>query len=231
MAPEQHSAVLLDRYPLWLDAVEVVLARLDVSVVGKTTSPVAALSLLETLQPDIFITEIEFSNGEIDGIDCVRDACRRQPDLHAIVLSMHTDTAFVDRALAAGAFAYVIKSAHPDDLASTIRQTFNHSVYLSGQRAVSEPPAARLEPVPDQLPKLTRREGEILRLMVEGYPNAQLAKMLWVTEQTVKFHLSNIYRKLNAANRTEAARVAHRFGLIPAGPPAVDERRPRLVAG
>ena len=62
---------------------------------------------------------------------------------------------------------------------------------------------------------LTRRELEILTLVAEGHSNAQLARMLWVTEQTVKFHLSNIYRKLNVSNRTEASRWAQVHGLLP----------------
>ncbi len=63
---------------------------------------------------------------------------------------------------------------------------------------------------------LTRRELEILRLVAEGRSNAQLAKMLWVTEQTVKFHLSNVFRKLQVSNRTEASRWAQLRGLLPA---------------
>jgi DNA-binding CsgD family transcriptional regulator len=66
----------------------------------------------------------------------------------------------------------------------------------------------------DDSPGLTRRELEILRLVAEGHSNAQVARMLWVTEQTVKFHLSNIYRKLDVANRTEASRWAQRNGLL-----------------
>jgi DNA-binding CsgD family transcriptional regulator len=71
-----------------------------------------------------------------------------------------------------------------------------------------------IEPAAD----LTRRELEILRLVAEGHSNAGLAKMLWVTEQTVKFHLSNIYRKLNVANRTEASRWAQLNGILSDGP-------------
>ena len=70
----------------------------------------------------------------------------------------------------------------------------------------------------DIAPGLTRREVEILQLVSEGHSNAQLARMLWVTEQTVKFHLSNIYRKLDVANRTEAARWAQLHGLLDAAP-------------
>ena len=63
---------------------------------------------------------------------------------------------------------------------------------------------------------LTRRELEILQLVAEGHSNSQLAKMLWVTEQTIKFHLSNIYRKLDVSNRTEASRWAQLHGILPA---------------
>lgn len=227
--PQHRSAVLLDRHPLWLEAVEKVVEGLDVDVVGKTTAPTAALALIAAKRPGLFITGIDMEEGEMDGIECVRVARERVPGLQAIVLSMRATTNDIDAALEAGAFAYVIKSAHPDDLASTIRQTFAHSVYLSTGRNSPErsgPARAAAEP---NAPTLTPRETEILRLMVEGHSNAQLAKMLWVTEQTVKFHLSNIYRKLNASNRTEAARFAWRFGLV--SEETVRDRRPHLAVG
>ena len=132
--------------------------------------------------------------------------------VRSIVLSMHADSQVIDAALAAGASAYVVKTAHPEDLASAVRQAFSHSVYLASSRA-AEPTAAE-KPKVDDSPGLTRRELEILRLVAEGHSNAQLARMLWVTEQTVKFHLSNIYRKLDVANRTEASRWAQRNGLL-----------------
>jgi DNA-binding NarL/FixJ family response regulator len=119
----------------------------------------------------------------------------------------------IDAALQAGASAYVVKSAHPDDFASAIRQTFSHSVYFANaRRSNGDKPDAN---VSADHADLTKREREILRLAAEGHSNAQLARMLWVTEQTVKFHLSNVYRKLNVSNRTEAARWAQVHGLVP----------------
>jgi DNA-binding CsgD family transcriptional regulator len=79
-----------------------------------------------------------------------------------------------------------------------------------------EKPGRTIRQAPERLLGLTPREIEILRLASEGHSNAQLAKHLWVTEQTIKFHLSNIYRKLDVANRTEASRWAHSHGLLPA---------------
>jgi two-component system response regulator DevR len=183
-------------------------------VLAKITSSTLAFHKLDELRPDLLITGIKMAPGEIDGITLVRNARERDPDLHAIVLSMYDDAPHIDGAFAAGAHAYVLKTAHPDDLTSAIRQAFQHSIYLLGAR-----PAAAAAPVAaaaDDSPGLTRRELEILQLVAEGHSNAQLARKLWVTEQTVKFHLSNIYRKLNVSNRTEASRWAQLQGLLPA---------------
>jgi DNA-binding NarL/FixJ family response regulator len=135
------------------------------------------------------------------------------------VLSAYDDTEHIDAALAAGAIAYVLKTAHPDDFAAAIRQSFEHSVFKAGTHA--PPPHTETAEFGGDTRGLTRRELEILRLVAEGHSNAQLAKMLWVTEQTVKFHLSNIYRKLDVSNRTEASRWAQVQGLLPAHPAAV----------
>ena len=203
--------MLVDHHPLWLAAVEPIVQELDVAVVGTATSSKKGLALLEEFRPDILLTGIMMSRDEFDGIELVRQGKEIVPSLRPIVLSLYDDTEHIDAALAAGAVAYVIKTAHPDDLRSAIRQLFVHSVYLSGKHT-AEPP--RLQSLTADAPDLTRRELEILRLVAEGHSNAQLARMLWVTEQTVKFHLSNVYRKLQVANRTEASRWAQLNGLL-----------------
>jgi DNA-binding NarL/FixJ family response regulator len=212
---DRRSAVLLDRHPLVLEGVQRVLARAGVEVVGKTTSPDQALALLEEREPDLLVTEAELPDDGIDGLECLRRARSRVRDLKAIVLSASDDPSRVAAAFEAGADAYVVKTAHPDDLASAIRQAFGHSVYLSRSRVPM--PEAREEPAAEP-GGLTPREREILRLAAEGHSNAELAGQLWVTEQTVKFHLSNIYRKLRVSNRTEAARWAQLNGLLAAPP-------------
>jgi DNA-binding NarL/FixJ family response regulator len=192
-----------------------VLERTGIRVVGKTTSPTRALELIEKHQPDLFVSGIDTKSAdepdEPDGITCIKEACSRAPGLRAVVLSAQAED--VDKALQAGAVACVLTTSHPDDLASAVRQAFQHSVYYASQRETAAvgphlADAAALD--------LTGREREILRLVAEGHSNAKLAKMLWVTEQTVKFHLSNVYRKLNVSNRTEASRWAQVNGLLPA---------------
>jgi DNA-binding NarL/FixJ family response regulator len=206
----ERTAVLLDQQPLWLEGVERVLGRIEFKVVGKTTSPRVALELVESHQPNVVITGIEMAPGEMNGIDFLRKARTRVPDLRAIVLSGKTDPAWIDSALEAGAIAYVVKSAHPDDLSSAIRQAFEHSVFFAAARPLARPAPTLSE----EAAELTPREREILQLVAVGHSNAKLAKMLWVTEQTVKFHLSNVYRKLNVENRTEAAWWAQQNGLL-----------------
>jgi DNA-binding NarL/FixJ family response regulator len=215
----QQSGVICDSHPMWLDAVEQVLRRIGIDVVGKTTSTSEALSMVEEHRPDLLITELEGNPGDLSGLVLIERARTGAPNVRPIVLSMHHDPQVIDAALVAGASAYVVKTARPEDLASAVRQAFSHSVYLAGWRPAAPQPAPTTAAL-DESPGLTRRELEILRLVAEGHSNAQLARMLWVTEQTVKFHLSNVYRKLDVANRTEASRWAQVNGLLDVQRPA-----------
>jgi len=144
----------------------------------------------------------------------VRYVRARCPAARVVVVGEAVDVGVVEAALVAGATAYVLRSARPDELALAIRQSFSTSIFFNSLHSGAMPPAAAPAPVPAEALTLTKRELEILRLVSEGHSNSQLARMLWVTEQTVKFHLSNIYRKLDVANRTEASRWAQRHGLL-----------------
>jgi len=182
--------------------------------VGTTTSPAEALEMIEETRPTVFVTEYDCIEKSEEGVGSLRRATAINPGVHSVVLSTRDDPASIEAAFSAGASVYCVKTAEADDLASAIRQAFNSSIYYANGRARSSDSAPSREPARD--PGLTKREVEILQLVAEGYSNSQLAKMLWVTEQTVKFHLSNIYRKLDVANRTEASRWAQLNGLLPA---------------
>ena len=209
------DAVVLDPHPIWLDAVEMILERIGAAVILKTSSASAALRTIEREQPRLLTLELDSPPGEPAGFEVVRRARTLAPSLRAIVLSTHNDTTHIDAALAAGVAAYVLKTAHPNDVASSVRQAFDHSVYLVGGPRPPETASGAARAAGSENPGgLTRRELEILLLVAEGHSNLQLARMLWVTEQTVKFHLSNIYRKLGVSNRTEASRWAQVNGLL-----------------
>jgi len=202
------TAVILDPHPLWLEALEEVLRQVDVSVVGKTTSETEAVDLVVEHRADLLVADVGDEPGA--GFDGIRLARERCPALKVVILSPHSDQTRIGQAFAAGAAAYVVKTAQPEDLRAAVRQAFEHSVYLAGSAAAAGPP-----PVEEDTAVLTRRELEILQLVAEGHSNAQVGRMLWVTEQTVKFHLSNVYRKLDVSNRTEASRWAQVRNLLP----------------
>jgi len=134
--------------------------------------------------------------------------------MRVIVLTTIEEPKAVDAALEAGAAAYVMKTALPDDFTAAVRQAFSQSVYLPTGRNGAQPEQLDEELTPAGQPILTHRELEILRPVANGASNADVAAALWITEQTVKFHLSNIYRKLGVANRTEAARWAQQHQVL-----------------
>jgi DNA-binding NarL/FixJ family response regulator len=210
----ERTAIVLDEQPLWLEAMEHLLNRAGMRVVAKTTDASEAVDLVAEHEPDILLADSGVRSGDLDVAEYLRQAHERHPNLKSVVLSASNDPRQVEAAFAAGASAFCVKTAAQGDLMAAIRQTFELSIYLARPST-----AALAEPVlPADTPPLTRRELEILRLVAEGHSNAQLARLLWVTEQTVKFHLSNIYRKLDVANRTEASRWAQRHGLLESSP-------------
>ena len=210
MTPSEHrTAVLLDEHPLWLDGVEQVLARIGIEVKGKATSPEHALALIEEHGPSLFVTSIEMSDGEVDGLECLSRAKQRAPELKVIVLSAYGDPQYVDAARRRR------RGLRPEDgprrRPRLGHQAFDHSIYLArGHNGKASAPASRSRRRWAS-PAASWRSSRSWRKAT----NAQLARMLWVTEQTVKFHLSNIYRKLNVSNRTEASRWAQVHGLLP----------------
>lgn len=215
-----RTAVIVDQHPLWLDALQALLERMDIQVVGRTTDKRTAERLIDEHRPDLLVAAyatLEDEDGMPASDNPVLQARRVNSDARSVVLSDADDPRERERAFAAGATAFCIKRAEPDDLAVAIRQSFDHSIYFATSTVapMSAPPVivARDESESESR-GLTKREMEILRLAAEGHSNSQLARMLWVTEQTVKFHLSNIYRKLDVANRTEASRWAQRNGLL-----------------
>ena len=208
----QKTAVLLDQHPLWLHGLESVLSSIGVEVVAMTETAEDVVELVKEHEPDVLIAETQIPEGGNSVLLGLREALEAQPELKIIVLSTSSAEVDIADAFDVGADAYIMKTTHPDDIASAIRQAFRHSIFFATPRRRT------MQLVPNGRPEseagLTRRESEILRLVAEGHSNGQLARMLWVTEQTVKFHLSNIYRKLNVTNRTEASRWAHRHDLL-----------------
>jgi len=212
----RRRAVLLDTRPLMLEILESVLDSIDVATLAKHSTPHEALETIRTQRPDVFIVELPGGERNSVGLESIRRARALAPAIKPVVLADTSDTRTVEDAFAAGAVAAVSLAGQRDDVALAVGQALEPSVYLahallSGRgrpQSVAGGPGGAL----------TKREREILKLVAEGYPNGRVARLLWVTEKTVKFHLSNIYRKLAVTNRTEASRWAQLHGLLSEDP-------------
>jgi DNA-binding NarL/FixJ family response regulator len=204
--------VIADDHPLFLEAITAALETAGIAVVGTAEDGEDLLELVSDRLPDAVLLDVEMPG--MSGLECLTRLRAAHPDLKVVMVSAHDDEASIAEALEAGAVCFIGKGVDPDDLALAIRTITEaaHDVHygarlpFGSREALPQPlrPAGSSR----ELARLTRREQEILLLAAAGPSNAEIAHRLGVTEQTVKFHLSNIYRKLGVGNRTQAAAKA-----------------------
>ncbi len=197
MESAAQTAIVVDTHPLSLDSLARVIAQLGIEISARETKIERFADLVEDHDPDLLVLGVETVDDKVEQL--LRVVQSKHPKLRVVVIS-DDDPRSAQAAFAAGAHAYCDRTASADDLAAAIRQSFERSIHL--------------RPMLAHQPYLTQREIEIVRLVAEGRTNKEIAGTLWVTLHTVKFHLSNIYRKLNVVNRAEATRWAVRHGLL-----------------
>ena len=174
-------------------------------VVGEAVNGVQVLPLVRRLKPELVLLDLRMP--QMDGLTCLAKIKKEFPDIRVAILSVSQDPELIQTALKRGANAYIVKSIDPDDLAAALRQALDGNVFTTA--GLTEDPGERAA----RDAGLTEKELVIVRAVARGLSNEAISKELWVAEQTVKFHLTNIYRKLGVANRTEAARYAFEHGL------------------
>jgi NarL family two-component system response regulator LiaR len=201
------KVLLADDHRLMLAGIRRALeAAEDIEIVGEAHSGSQVLPLVSRTNPDVVLLDLRMP--EMDGLACLELIRKRHAEVKVVVLSVFSDSEHIETALKRGACGYIVKTVNPIDLPSAIRQVVEGAVYHAlGLPEVDESASARAA-------GLTDREIAILKAVARGLSNQSIGKELWVTEQTVKFHLTNIYRKLGVANRTEAARYAYQNGLV-----------------
>jgi DNA-binding NarL/FixJ family response regulator len=191
-----------------------------ISIVGRVDGGTACGATVLAAGPDVVVLDEMVEPRVL--LARIGEARLAVPNAKLVVLAARMDDPWLPQAVEAGADAAVCKSLHPRGVAMLIRAIASGTVYH--RFALSA--AAGPEPAKDH-GGLTRREHEILQKVAEGASNGEIAARLCVTEQTVKFHLSNVYRKLGVANRTQASRYAYVHRLVGA---TVAPARPRAVA-
>jgi len=177
-------------------------------IVGEANSEGQLLPLISRTSPDVILLDLQMP--DTNGAACLTRIRGAHPEVKVIALADSGSPMDIMAALERGACGYIVKSIDPFDLAAAIRQAVQGTFYTLGGFALRAD--TRLEGEVD----LSGREIEVLQRVAAGLSNRAIAQELWLSDQTVKFHLHKIYRKLGVANRTEAARYAYRHGLAEA---------------
>ena len=173
-------------------------------VVGFVDGRQSAEGHLANLTPDVVL--VDDMQDPADALLRMREVRDTTPQAKILLLTLRMEDEWIEQAFQVGAEAIISKSVHSVALGTLLREVVQGNIV---QRHRHEQAAGAPQDCP-----LTSRELEILRLAAEGYTNGKIAQELWVTEQTVKFHLSNTYRKIGVANRTEASRYAYMNHLM-----------------
>lgn len=207
--------LLVDDHPLFLDGVKAALSGdPELEVVGTAEDRASALTQATALEPDVVLMDLNLPDGS--GIDATRDLLTALPSVRVLVMTMSADDDAVVAAMRAGARGYVVKGAGRDDLLQAVRTV------ASGGAVFSSGVADRLgaffsglaaQPGRETFPQLTDREREVLELLARGYDNRRIARELFLSDKTVRNHVSNVLARLQATDRADAIVRARRAGM------------------
>jgi NarL family two-component system response regulator LiaR len=189
----------------------------QIEVVGVANNGVDAVELTRTTQPDLVLMDLKMPR--MNGLQATKAICEQFPDVRILVLTTYDEDEWVIDAIRAGAAGYVLKDTPQEDLIKAIVETMKGWSHIDPQVAgkilkhVAQQPD-RVLPDRKLIGQLSGREREVLRLLASGLSNADIAQTLFLSEGTVKNYVSIIFAKLGVADRTQAAIVAIRAGLV-----------------
>jgi len=207
-AAQRIKVLIADDHPLIIAGIRRTIEHVDdMEVVGEARSGPELMQLVERRRPDLVLMDLIMPG--MTGEEAILRIRQRWPEVKCVVLSACDDRPTIDAALQAGASAYVLKSAHTVDIASVLRQASGGAVFHA---------PAEVQPVPGvpngpDAPALTDRERSLLSAVASGMTTSAISQDLWISAHTIKFHLTNIYRKLGVTNRAGAVRYALEHGF------------------
>jgi DNA-binding NarL/FixJ family response regulator len=213
---EPIRVLVADDHPLFRDGMRGLLDSIaDAEVVGEATTGEEAIVLAEKLQPDVILMDIKMP--DINGIEATREILHTSPHIGVLVITMFEDEDSVFAAMRAGARGYLLKDARGEEVLRAIKAVNDgEAIFGPGvaQRLINffsaeKPPRA----APRAFPELTSREVEILTFIAQGYGNKEIAERLYISLKTVRNHVSNIFTKLQVADRAQAVIRAREAGL------------------
>lgn len=212
---ERIRILIADDHTLFRDGLRALIASLaDLEVVGEASTGEEVVAQSAALLPDVILMDIQMPG--INGIEATRRILHTSPHIGIIVVTMFEDDDSVFAAMRAGARGYILKGADQAEMLRAIRAVASGEALFSATIAkrMINYFAAQKPALPAQIfPELTDREREILNLIAQGYNNAEIAERLTVSQKTVRNHVSNIFNKLQVADRAQAIVRAREAGL------------------
>lgn len=216
---EPIRLLIVDDHTLFREGLRALFSAIDdIELVGEATTGQEAIDLVEECQPDVILMDIDMPG--MSGVKATRSILRKAPSIGIVMVTMLEDDASVFSAMRAGARGYVLKGAQPNELLQTIRAVANGQALFGAaiaarmMRFFNEQEARFKTALPEEaFPELTRRELEVLELIAQGDRNSAIAEKLVISEKTVRNHITNIFSKLQVADRAEAIIKARDAGL------------------
>jgi DNA-binding NarL/FixJ family response regulator len=207
---DTFRVLVADDHRLMLAAIRRALADAeDFEIVGEVSVGSHVVPAVRETKPNVVLLDMRMP--ELDGLGCLERLRKHDPTIAVVILSSYSDEAQIEAARKAGALGYVVKTVEPVDLPAVLRSAISgesFAVWGAGEPQGVAPATAESA--------LSEREAAVLEAVARGLSNREIGRQLWISEQTVKFHLRNVYRKLGISSRTEAARYAYRTGLVAA---------------
>jgi len=213
--PSPIRIVVVDDHVLFREGlVAIIRSESEIHVVGQAGTVQEAIELVGSLKPDMVLMDFRLPDGT--GVDATREILKRDRDCKIVFLTMSEEDDDLFSAIRSGAKGYLLKNMQPTKLISTIKSVYDGESALSRAMTLRlmEELARTKEPIRAGDPTLTRRELEVLRELVSGSSNSEIAAHLVISENTVKYHVHSILDKLGLADRKEAAEYARKHGIV-----------------
>ncbi len=215
MAAKKSKVFVVDDHPIVRQGLALLINReADLTVCGEAEDAQSAMQSVNRDHPDIMVVDISL-NGP-DGLDLLKDIRMRHPDLPVLILSMHDESIYAERALRAGAQGYIMKQEATEKVLVALRRILSHEIYVSErianrmlQRYIGSPGADR----PSSVADLTDRELEVFRLIGEGHSTRQIAEELHISVKTVESYQAHIKEKLSLRSARELVQHAIQWSI------------------
>lgn len=208
------KVMIVDDHNLVREGLKAVFAqRIEIEVIAESGSGEEAVEIAAEIEPDVILMDVRMPG--MNGIQATRLIREANPEVKIVILTMLNQVGYVYEAVKAGATGYMLKSTSSDDLVEAIQAVHEGKALLHPDATAQL--LKELVTLADKRTRdygLSNREMEVLQLLSEGKTNKQIAKDLWISEQTVKTHVTHIFDKLGTSHRTETVAQALRSGLV-----------------